>query len=99
MKHAVLSRPDQSVESFNHDGLELARRKKSRRSFPVAKLLQFMLAVFAFKIFLFLQLGPVAYAEKRNDLAESGAFGRVAAAAMALDPVSHKVVDAIKFAL
>ncbi|WP_425052125.1 hypothetical protein [Psychromarinibacter sp. S121] len=99
MKHAVLNRHDHSVESFNHDGLELARRKKYRRTFPVGKFLQFMLAIFAFKIFLFLQMGPVAYAEKRHDLAESGTFGRIAAGAMALDPVSKKVVDTIRFAL
>ncbi|MDF0599821.1 hypothetical protein P1J78_03655 [Psychromarinibacter sp. C21-152] len=88
-----------SVQSFNHDGLELARRKPHRRKLPVAKFVQFALAVFAFRLFLFLQMGALAYTAKMEALADGALLERLAGKAMALDPVTLYIADMIRFAL
>ncbi|WP_216665230.1 hypothetical protein [Pseudoruegeria sp. HB172150] len=88
-------RKAQSVESFRHDGIEIARRRQHRRSLPVRQIALFLLAVFAFKIFLFLQLGPVAYGGKMAELSQGGTFERIAAKVMVLDPVSELLVEGV----
>ncbi len=90
------SRLSRSVESFNHDGLELARRRKRRRGFPVGQIVLFAVFVLAFKVFLVVQMGPAAYGAKMNALAEGGTMERLAARAMVLDPVSELVVEELR---
>lgn len=100
MKHARFApQTDRSIQGFNHDGIELARRKSHRRGFPLAKFLQFALAIFAIKIFLFMQIGAVAYNTKMHELAEGNLLERVASKAMLIDPISYQIIDLIRFAL
>lgn len=89
----------QSLETFNHDGLVLARvRRTRRRSAPgLRPLMLFALAVFAFKIFLFMHLGEVAYTQKMLELSEGGQIEHLAGRAMQLDPVSTWIVDGLRF--
>lgn len=80
------------LESFNHDGIEIARRRNvRRRSLPLRQAVLFLLAVVSFKIFLMLHLGQATYGHKMATLAEGSAVERVAARAMVLDPLSHWV--------
>lgn len=98
MKNVAYSqRNRRSVESFRHDGMELARRRPHRRTLPIRQLLQFALAVMAFKVFLFLQIGAVAYTAKMTELAQGNQVERIAAKVMILDPLSQWVVDIVRF--
>ena len=97
MRHPVLAQHGRSIVSFGQDGLELARRKRHRRSLPVTQMLGFLLAVASFKIFLFLDMGASAYGAKIADLAGGNILERIAANAMVLDPASNWVVDGIRF--
>ena len=54
-------RPFKTVETFNLDGLELARVKPKRREFPLRHVFFFVLAIMSFKIFLYLDMGGAAY--------------------------------------
>lgn len=86
-----------SVESFNHDGVELARLRRHRRQLPWRQIWQFALAVLSFKIFLFFQMGAAAYGAKIAHLSEGGLIERIAAKAMILDPASMWLIDLIRF--
>ena len=86
-----------SLESFNHDGLQIARRRRSRRVLPIRQVLYFLLAVMSFKIFLFFDMGAGAYGAKVDELMQGGTWERVAGFAMQLDPASLWVVDGIRF--
>lgn len=86
------------LESFNQDGLIIARFKGRRVwQLPLRQLLYFMIAVFSFKIFLFFEMGAVAYAQKIEDLSKGIIVERIAAKAMVLDPMSKWVIDGIRF--
>lgn len=96
MGYKTSARMSRSIESFNHDGMEIARRRTHRRVLPVRPFLLFALAVFAFKIFLVLQMGQASYGAKMAVLAEGTTMEQVAAKVMALDPVSQWIVDEIR---
>ena len=85
------------IRSFNHDGVEIARVRRKKRELPLRHLLQFALAVFSFKIFLFLDMGPAAYGQKVADLSNGTLIERVASRAMILDPVSQWLVDGLRY--
>ena len=86
------------LESFNHDGVQIARqRARRRRTLPLRQVGFLLLAFLAFKVFLYLDLGPVAYAGKIEDLGQGSRWEQVAARAMALDPVSEWILHGIKF--
>ena len=86
-----------SLESFNHDGFEIARRRTSRRGFPWRQIMYFLVAVVAFKVFLFFEMGAGAYGAKIEELKTGTSLEQYAAMAMTLDPVSQWIVDAIRF--
>jgi hypothetical protein len=90
--------PGHSLESFRHDGLQLARRRRHRRTLPLRHIALFLLACAAFRVFLCLELGAVGYESKRLELASGNPLDRVAAAAMALDPVSEWAVQSLRHA-
>lgn len=73
------------------------RRRALRRQFPMRQVLLFMLAVFSFKIFLFLDLGGATYGAKMVVLSEGTMLERVAARAMVMDPVSEWIIDGVRF--
>lgn len=87
-----------SLQSFNHDGLELARRRTHRRAFPLRQLALFGLAILAFKIFLYLDMGGAAYGAKVAELRAGEGIERLAGQAMALDPASKWLVTQLQFA-
>lgn len=86
-----------SLKSFNHDGLEIARRRKAHRFFPIRQLFYFLVLVVSFKIFLFFGLGASAYGAKIVEMSQGAAWERIAAKAMVLDPVSQWFVDGVRF--
>ncbi|MDJ0822614.1 MAG: hypothetical protein QNJ09_12510 [Paracoccaceae bacterium] len=94
-KHAAA----RSVQSFNHDGLELARRRKHSRFYPLPQILQFALAYISFKVFLYFQMGAGSYGGKMTQLAEGSLLERVAAKVMTLDPLSLWVIDFVRYGL
>lgn len=83
--------------SFNHDGVEIARRRPRRREWPVRQVVLFLVAVLSFKIFLFFDMGGGAYGAKVEELGRGNGFERIAARAMALDPVSRWLVDGLRY--
>ncbi|MEM1387134.1 MAG: hypothetical protein AAF748_08590 [Pseudomonadota bacterium] len=86
-----------SLESFNHDGVEIARRKRrAPRGLPWGHFALFALTVVAFKVFLASQIGLASYGAKMAQLAEGSRIERVAAFAMTLDPVSELMVSALQ---
>ena len=86
-----------SLESFNHDGLEIARRKTKRRELPIRQIFLFLVAVLSFKIFLFLDMGGAAYGAKIEELSQGAAWERLAARAMVLDPASKWLIDGVRY--
>lgn len=86
-----------SLESFNHDGMQIARRRRSRRELPLRQVAYFLIAVVSFKIFLFFDMGAGAYGAKVDELMRGSTWERAAGYAMRLDPVSEWVVDGIRF--
>ncbi|MCP3972810.1 MAG: hypothetical protein GY717_21330 [Rhodobacteraceae bacterium] len=86
-----------SLESFRHDGAEIARIRPQRREWPLRHLLLFVLAVMSFKIFLYFDMGAAAYGAKIEELAQGGLTDRLAARAMVLDPVSEWFVGGVRF--
>ena len=86
-----------SLESFNLDGVEIARRKTRRREFPLRYVFFFLVAVMAFKVFLYFDMGGSAYGAKMEELFEGTAIEQMASYAMVLDPVSKWLVDGVQF--
>lgn len=86
-----------ALESFSHDGVEIARRKPKRREWPIRQLFLFLVAVLSFKIFLFFDMGAAAYGAKINELSQGAVWEQVAARAMVLDPASKWLVDGLRF--
>jgi len=94
---AFAQRPFKTVETFNLDGLELARVKSKRREIPLRQVFFFVLAIMSFKIFLFLDMGGAAYGAKIAELSSGTGLEQAAAWAMTLDPASEWFVDGIRF--
>lgn len=86
-----------TLESFNHDGFEVARRKPAPRGFPFRQVVYFVVAVVAFKVFLFFEMGAGAYGAKVQELQAGTTMEQIASVAMTLDPMSQWVVDVIRF--
>jgi hypothetical protein len=85
------------LESFNHDGVELARRRASQRGLPWRQFLYFAVAVLSFKVFLFFQMGAASYGAKAEELIAAGGAERFAGYVMQMDPVTEWVVDRLRF--
>jgi len=86
-----------SLESFNHDGLEIARRRKTQRALPVRQIFHFLVLVTSFKVFLFFGMGASTYGAKIEELSQGSAWEKIASKAMILDPVSQWFVDGVRF--
>ena len=87
---------DQSLASFECDGILYVDRPQRRGGLPVRQLMLFFLAIFAFKVFLFLSMGAAVYGSKIESLSIGGAVERAAARFMVLDPVSSWVANEIR---
>lgn len=90
--------PMQTLQSFGHDGLEIARRRKrAELRLPLRQLCLAVLAVMSFKIFLFFEIGEAAYVHKMQELSQGITLERVAARLMPMDPLSVWIIDGIRF--
>ena len=87
-----------AIESFNHDGVLIARRRKHKRSLPIREILLFLVAVVAFKLVLFFDMGGATYGAKAAELMAGSTIEQWAGWAMQLDPVSQFIVDQVRFA-
>lgn len=87
-----------AIESFNHDGVLIARRRKHRRSLPMREILLFLVAVVAFKVVLVFDMGAAGYGAKVAELSGGTTIEQWAGWAMRLDPVSQYIVDQVRFA-
>ena len=76
------------VTSVNHDGLIIARPRRQARSFPWRGLLMILVALMAFKVFLYMQIGPTTYEERVIALSQGNVVEQIGAYAMTADPVT-----------
>ena len=81
------------VEGFNLDGAEIARIRKKRRWVPWRQVYLFVLAVVAFKIALFFNIGAGAYGAMVGDLMQGDTLERVGGILLTLDPISEALVQ------
>lgn len=86
-----------SLESFNHDGTQIARRRNHRRQLPLRQIAYFLIAVVSFKVFLFFDMGAGAYGAKTKALLAGNSLEKLAGHAMQLDPVSLWFVNGVRF--
>lgn len=84
------------VTSVNHDGLVIARPRRSRARFPVKGLTLTFLALFAMKGFLHANLGASTYNERVGKLAAGTVVEKFGAYAMQADPVTVWVSDQMR---
>lgn len=76
------------VSSMNHDGLIIARVRRSGPRFPWKGIALCFVAFFAFKGFLLSQLGQTTYNERVNSLQSGTYIENAGAYAMSADPVT-----------
>ena len=76
------------VTSVNHDGLIIAKPRRQARGFPLRGLLMVLVALMAFKVFLYLQIGPATYEERVISLSQGNVVEQIGAYAMTADPVT-----------
>ena len=95
--HAYSGGTSGAINSFNHDGVQIARVRRKPRELPLRQLLLFVVAVVSFKIFLFLDMGAAAYGQKVSELAGGTLLERVASRAMVMDPVSEWFLNGVRF--
>lgn len=85
-----------SIASVNHDGLIVARVRRTGPRFPWKGVALCFAAFFAFKGFLLSQLGEATYDQRVANLEEGTFVEEIGAYAMAADPVTVWVSGQIK---
>lgn len=87
-----------SVLSFNHDGLEIARAKRSSRSrwLPVWHFVFFIYLVLLIRIVAIADIGAAAYSSRIQDMRDGTIIERAAAQVMGLDPISGRAAVAVR---
>ncbi len=81
------------VASVAHDGLIIARPRRRDRSGVLRALLAIVLVAFAVKVLFLATLGEAAYLERLAVLEAGTAYERIAARALAIDPITARAVD------
>ncbi len=81
------------VEGFNLDGVEIARIRRKRRWVPWRQVYLFVLAVLAFKIALYFNLGPGAYGGMIDEMLQGNTLERMGGILLTLDPISEALVQ------
>lgn len=89
----------QAVVSFNHDGLEVARVKSTKRWLPVWHIIFFVYLALLIRLVVMADMGPSGYAQRINQLKEGNVLERMAATVMEMDPVSQALAGKIRNAL
>lgn len=80
------------VQSFNHDGLELARIKRKRvRYLPVWHVIFFVYFVYLVRLVAMADMGVATYQSRIDQLAQGNVLERTAAVVMHMDPVSRSL--------
>lgn len=88
-----------SVLSFNHDGLEIARTRRTARWLPIWHIIFFIYLALLIRLVAMAEVGPAAY-KHRMDVLENGSFVEKAAAwVMHMDPVSRSIAYNIRSGL
>jgi len=87
------------VPSVNHDGLIIAKVRRSGPRFPWKGIALCFLAFFAFKGFLLSQLGETTYNERIGSLSAGTYIEKAGAYAMSADPVTAWVAIQIRTVL
>lgn len=72
-------------------------RQQIRRRLSISHVLLFALAALSFRLFLFFDMGGVAYGAKMQALADGNMMEQVASVAMRMDPVSEWVIRGVRF--
>ena len=85
-KHARMQRG--VIASVNHDGLIIARPRRTAPRFPVRGMILLLAAFFVFKGGLYAYLGPITYNERVGTLASGTQVEQAGAWAMQADPVT-----------
>lgn len=89
-----------SVLSFNHDGLEIAKVKaRPTRYLPVWHVLFFIYFILLVRLVVMADMGPGAYQNRMNALAEGVWYERAAAKVMQMDPVSREIAMNLRGAM
>lgn len=83
------------VSSVNHDGLIIAKVRRSGPRFPWKGIALCFVAFFAFKGFLLSQLGETTFNERISNLEAGTTIERAGAYAMSADPVTVWVASQI----
>ncbi len=81
------------VEGFNLDGMEIARIRRKRRWVPWRQVYLFVLAVLAFKIALYFNIGAGAYGGMIDEMLQGNTLERVGGILLTLDPISEALVQ------
>lgn len=76
------------VHSVNHDGLIIARPRRSRIQLPIKGLFLMVSAFFVFKAFLLGYLGSITYLERLDLLSQGTIVEKAGAALMKPDPIA-----------
>jgi hypothetical protein len=92
-RHSKLSKG--YLLSVNHDGLVVARPKRTGLRFPVRGLILTAFAVVGFKAFALAYLGEASYGERIAALRQGTTSERMAAFVMQADPVTRTVAGVI----
>lgn len=87
------------VSSVNHDGLIIAKVRRSGPRFPWKGIALCFIAFFAFKGFLLSQLGATTYNERVGSLKDGTYVEEIGAYAMSADPVTVWVSEQIRTVL
>lgn len=87
------------ITSVNHDGLIIAKVRRSGPRFPWKGIALCFVAFFAFKGFLLSQLGEATYNTRVVSLQQGTVIEQAGAYAMSADPVTIMISDQIKSVL
>jgi len=83
------------VTSVNHDGLLIARPRPLDLRLTWRGVAYVIIVMMAFKVFLYAQIGPLAYQERVIALQNGTLAEQVAAYAMAADPLTASLATAL----
>ena len=84
------------VLSFNHDGLEIARAKKTRRWLPLWHIMVFNYLILLVRLIAVADIGPVGYQARMTEMENGNFLERTAAMIMQLDPISQEMAATIR---
>lgn len=87
------------VTSINHDGLIIAKVRRSGPRFPWKGIALCFIAFFAFKGFLLAQLGEATYNNRVASLQAGTSIEKIGAYGMSADPVTQWVASQINTVL